>query len=181
MDIQIIHLENFLKSISNKPWYKNTLFVITADHPFKIASHFLPRYKLSSRKYAVPIIFFKPGEIKHEINHHIVQQIDILPSVLDYLGYPKCYETFGQSVFSDSLQNYGFQFRNQIYQIYDSDYILYFDGDKSIGLYNYKKDTLEKNNLLTKKTIIKNKLENKIKAIVQKYNNTLIYNDSLRK
>jgi phosphoglycerol transferase MdoB-like AlkP superfamily enzyme len=167
-------LRKFFETASQKPWFKNTLFIITADHPFKIDTHFLPEYKLNSRKYAVPVIIFKPGEIKQKICTRIVQQIDILPSVLDYLGYPKIYKAFGNSVFSDTIEYFGYQFRNQIYQIYDADYILYFDGVKSIGLFNYKKDTLEKENLLLTQTVMKNKLENKIKAIIQKYNHTLI-------
>jgi len=166
-------LRNFFDSASTKPWFKNTLFIITADHPFKIDTHFLPEYKLSSRKYAVPIIFYKPGEIKQKVCTRIAQQIDIMPSILDYLNYPKSYKAFGHSVFSDTIDSYGYQFRNQIYQIYNDDYILYFDGYKSIGLYNYKKDSLEKENLLNTQTVVKNKLENKIKAIIQEYNHTL--------
>jgi phosphoglycerol transferase MdoB-like AlkP superfamily enzyme len=167
-------LRNFFDSVSQKPWFANTLFIITADHPFKIDTHFLPEYELSSRKYAVPLIFFMPGKIEHKVSTKIVQQIDILPSVLDYLGYPGSFNAFGHSVFSDTLESYGYQFRNQIYQIYNSDYILYFDGFKSIGLYNYKKDTLEKENLLNTQTVMRNKLENKIKAIIQEYNHILI-------
>jgi phosphoglycerol transferase MdoB-like AlkP superfamily enzyme len=167
-------LRKFFESVSQKPWFNNTLFIITADHPFKIDAHFLPEYKLSSRKYAVPVIFFKPGEIKHKVSYRIVQQIDILPSVLDYLGYPKSFQAFGNSVFTDTFDCYGYQFRNQIYQIYDSDYILYFDGDKSIGLFNYNKDTLEKENLLFKQTVVRDRLESKIKSIVQQYNHSLI-------
>ena len=167
-------LRNFFDTISKNSWFKNTLFIITGDHPFKIGTHFLPDYKLSARKYSVPILFYKPGEIQHKISHHIVQQIDIMPSVLDYLGYPEPFYSFGHSVFTDTSDCYGYQCRNQIYQIYNSKYILYFDGSKSIGLYNYVKDTLEKENLVFKENFVRTKLENTIKAIIQQHNHVLL-------
>ncbi len=170
-------LRRFFETASKQSWFKNTLFVITADHPFKIDDHYLPCYKPTARKYSVPIIFYKPGEIKHEINTCIIQQIDIMPSVLDHSGYPFSFNSFGNSVFSENKKCYGYQIRNQIFQVFDSKYILYFDGKKPISLYNYISDTLENVNLLKKEPAKREELENFIKAAIQKYNHTLLSNN----
>jgi hypothetical protein len=47
------------------------------------------------------------------------------------------------------------------------------------GLYNYKKDIFLENNLLGKDTSLQNKMENKIKAIIQTYNSRLLDNNMI--
>jgi phosphoglycerol transferase MdoB-like AlkP superfamily enzyme len=170
-------LKRFFDVASKKPWFKNTLFVLTADHPFEADNHYLAEYNHPARKYAIPIIFYKPDEIKQKVNFRVVDQIDILPSILDFVGYPKCFKAFGKSVFSDTIQEFGFQTWGPNYQLFDSSNILYFDGNKTLGLYNYKNDIEDKRNLADIDTIKRAAFENYIKALVQTYNNTLIHNN----
>jgi phosphoglycerol transferase MdoB-like AlkP superfamily enzyme len=170
-------LKRFFETVSKEPWFKNTLFVITADHPFEADGHFLPEYKHQARKYAIPIIFYKPNEIKHSISLRIANQVDILPSVVDREGYQKCFKAFGHSLFSDTLQNYGYQMWGPVYQVFDSINILYFDGFKALGLYNYNADPEDKNNLYNIDTIKSIEMEREFKAIYQTYTNTLVHNN----
>jgi phosphoglycerol transferase MdoB-like AlkP superfamily enzyme len=170
-------LGKFFEYASKQPWFANTLFVITADHPFQIDTHYLPEYEASPRGYAIPLIFYKPTSIKHEIKHDIVDQIDILPSILDHAGYSNHFKAFGHSVFNIDDEGYGFQYQDQMYQIFDSTHVLYFNGNKSVGLYNYVKDSKEITNLDKVDLKEKETLENKMKAIIQTHNHTLIKND----
>ena len=52
--------------------------------------------------------------------------------------------------------------------------MLVFDGTRSIGLYNFQKDVLLRENLLTEKPEVAALLETKIKAVIQQYNNRMI-------
>jgi hypothetical protein len=53
---------------------------------------------------------------------------------------------------------------------------LAFDGQKSIGLYNWKKDPMLRHNLLKTDMQRRNKMERFIKAYVQSFNERVIAN-----
>ncbi len=168
-------LKRFFQTASKLPWYKNTLFVFTADHTAQAYSKF---YKNKLGRYSIPIIYFCPSDTSLTgINHTITQQADIMPSVLDYLDYSKKFIAYGNSVFDTNADHYAVNYMNGIYQLINNDYTLLYDGDKSIGLYNIRTDKLLKHNLLNTSPQIVIKLENKLKAILQSYNNRLINND----
>ena len=56
------------------------------------------------------------------------------------------------------------------------DYLLNFNGEKTVGLYNFKTDKLLTNDLKNSETEIVGQMENKMKAIIQQYNNRMIDN-----
>lgn len=80
-------LKDFFAAAEKEPWFKDTLFVITADHTFKAPS---PEWDNEISRYRVPILFYHPNFTWPAglDRDQIVQQIDILPSVLDVLGLP---------------------------------------------------------------------------------------------
>ena len=83
-------MEMFFKQMQAHPQFNNTLFVITGDHP---NPYDLKRTLLHIRKHNVPLIFWSPNaKIRQELKKHQSEQIsahvDILPSVLDFLGLP---------------------------------------------------------------------------------------------
>jgi phosphoglycerol transferase MdoB-like AlkP superfamily enzyme len=59
--IPINALRKFFDSVKTKPWFKNTLFVITADHSATFAHY--PRYQTSVGNFSVPILFYAPGDV----------------------------------------------------------------------------------------------------------------------
>ena len=120
-------------------------------------------------------MFFAPGdESMVGVDSKNFQQIDILPSLIDILGLDEKLITFGKSYKSkyDFVVNY----LDNIYNLEMGDYYLAFDGTKSLGLYNWKKDPLLKENLIEKNPEIKNKMERFIKAYIQTYNQRVIQN-----
>ncbi len=91
-------LQQFMKKAATMPWYKNTLFVITADHSSQNESEF---YRNGASKYAIPFLLFTPnGELKGT-NNKVGSQIDIMPTVLDYLGFPYPFISMGRSLFTN--------------------------------------------------------------------------------
>ena len=72
-------------------------FVITADHT---NISFDKKYKTSIGIFRVPIIFFDPSENKKTPykSQNIIQHIDILPSILSYIGYNKPFISFGNNL-----------------------------------------------------------------------------------
>ncbi len=56
------------------------------------------------------------------------------------------------------------------------DYLLNFNGEKTVGLYNFKTDKLLTNDLKNSKDEIVGQMEKKMKAVIQQYNNRMIDN-----
>lgn len=166
-------LQKFFKTASQTTWFDSTLFVITADHT-SIAE--TPYYNNDVGRYAIPILFYMPNSSLKGINHAVVQQTDILPSILDYLCYPTDFFAYGESVFDTSTQHVAISFLNDLYQIIEDSYVLKFDGEKSIALCNYENDKNLENNLLSREAEIRNRLEIHLKAVIQDYNHRMLYN-----
>ncbi len=167
-------LRKFFEIASTKEWYENTLFVITGDHtPAETEHHF---YKNPIGMFAVPIIFFQPGSNLKGIRSTLAQHIDIMPSILDYLNYYGEYVAFGSSLFDTIQSRYVFNYLNDGYRIFDHEYVLSFDGIKSISLFQYTIDNLLTVNKVSSQNAVMDRLEQKIKAVLQVYHHSLINN-----
>jgi phosphoglycerol transferase MdoB-like AlkP superfamily enzyme len=165
-------LRRFFDRVSKMPWYKNTLFVITADHTSSNIEH--AEYRTGWGFFSIPIMFFKPDNSLAGISDEISQQTDIMPSVLGYLHYNKPYVAFGRDVFRESSIPVAFNYRDNTYQFFEGEYVLVFDGTRSIGLYNFVDDKLMRTNLLSQEPDLARKMGDKIKAVIQQYNNRMI-------
>lgn len=140
-------LKSFFQKAKKMPWYKNTLFIITADHTANVNSH-SEKYSTSVGRYRIPLLIFKPNSTFFGRNEIISQQIDIAPTIIDILNLDVVYKGFGKSVVRKSKANYAFQLFDNFYQIIDSTTCLQFDGKNVVGLYKYGTDSLMKSNML---------------------------------
>lgn len=166
-------LQKFFSTAKKQSWYNNTLFVILADHTSPFGEVV---YKTTIGKFKIPILFFDPSNPNLQgVSDKNFQQIDILPSVLDYLNNKEKIVTFGKSFKSD--KNFVITYLDNVYNYINNDYYLAFDGTKSLGLYNWKTDGLLKNNLLQKEEKTKVEMERFIKAYIQTFNQRIINDD----
>ena len=169
-------LKQFFKTAQKMPWFKNTLFVFTADHSAQSNNKF---YKTRLGRYAVPVFIYSPtGNLKGN-NSNIFQHIDITPTVLSLTSKNKDIISFGNNAF-DISKKFTIQFINNTYQITYKNNFLIYDGLKTINFHNLNNDTLLSNNLINKLTpsqkVEKNEAEKLLKGIIQQYNNRLINN-----
>lgn len=166
-------LRKFFATAAKMPWYKNTLFVICADHA---TTADLPAYKTVANGYAIPIIFYHPGGDLVGKADKLVQQIDILPTVLNYLHYDKPYLSFGFDAFQPGRDNFLVNNNAGTFNIYYKDYFMTHSGEKARTLHNLRTDGLMKQDLLGGKPAILDTMETKLKAFMQQYNNRMIKN-----
>lgn len=164
-------LGKFFEAASKEDWFERTLFVVTADHTSTTS---LPFFNNAAGIYSIPLLFYCPGTITPAINHRVTQQTDILPSILDFLGYNKEFVAFGQSVFSDSA-GFSVSAVNDLYQLITDEYTLQMSGNQLIRLYDFKNDPLLKNNILADSSKAESQKQ-KLKAIIQSYNYRMINN-----
>jgi hypothetical protein len=146
--------------------------VITADHTSSNIQ--FPEYRTGWGFYSIPIIFFKPDNSLKSLDQQILQQTDIMPSVLGYLHYPKPYVAFGRDYFRENTKPLAFNYKDNAYQLFEDQYVLVFDGTRSIGLYDYQNDKMMEENLVDRNPALVQTMERKVKAVIQQYNNRMI-------
>lgn len=166
-------LREFFKTVSKEPWYMNTLFVFTADHCS--SDIIFDESRTNWGYYSVPVIFFKPDNSLAGHSMEIAAQVDIMPSVLGYLHYDKPYFAFGRDIFRETVEPMAFNY-NDAFNLYEGEYLLTFNGERTVGLYNFVQDKMLTRDLKNEKPEIIQAMEPKIMAIIQQYNNRLIEN-----
>jgi len=167
-------LQRFFESAQNQPWYKDTLFVITADHTPE------PEFNTHQSNvgiYEIPILFFRPGGELKEHRKEVFQQIDILPTVLDLLNYPKAYYAFGGSIFDKTRDRFAINVLSGVYQYITADYVLHMTEAETLGLFDLKTDPLLKKNVSPELPEITLRLSDRMKAILQTYNYAMMHNE----
>lgn len=171
-------LKKFFQTVSKSSWYKNTIFVITADHS-TVAWH--EEYKTALGAYAVPIIIFDPsGELKGQVDYP-VQQIDIFPTIMNHLHYNKPYFAFGNDMINRDKNSFVVNTLDGEHQLIMDDYLLQWSNEKALKLYHYRKDVLLQNNIIDQEPAQKERLEMHLKAFIQQYNKHLIDNSMVIK
>lgn len=167
-------LRHFFRKASQMPWFENTLFIITADHS---AASYLPEYQTALGAFSIPMIVYAPGSDLVGYNDTtVVSQCDILPTVMSLLGYDREFVTYGHNMFASQEEHFAINFFNGAFQITQGDYLLQFANERTVALYNYKTDPFLKENLAGKSSEIQKKLEDKLKAVLQQYNEGMIGN-----
>lgn len=164
-------LQKFFDSARKMPWFKKTLFVITADHA---VDSDIPEYYTSVNRFAVPMLFYKADGSLKGVDNGLAQQIDIMPSVLGYLNYPHPYVAFGNNLFDPSAKRFAINYLEESYQFLSGDYALYMTDDKLNAIYNRKEDPELRNNLLG--TIELPEEQQLQKAFIQQFNNRMAEN-----
>jgi hypothetical protein len=98
-----------------------------------------------------------------------------MPTVLGYLGYPHDYIAFGRDVFH-STDEVAWNYKDDVYQLYQGDYLMQFDGRRALSLYNYKTDRMLQENVVKQFPDVVQGMEKKMRAIIQQYNNRMVDN-----
>ncbi|MBK9456691.1 MAG: sulfatase-like hydrolase/transferase [Bacteroidetes bacterium] len=86
-------LRKFFEEAKKQPWYENTLFILTADHPGPP----LPEHEFYQEQvgaHSTWMVVYKANGEFHGTSEMTVQQTDIMPTVLDYVGYRGKYYGF---------------------------------------------------------------------------------------
>jgi phosphoglycerol transferase MdoB-like AlkP superfamily enzyme len=169
-------LRELFNEISKTDWFGNTLFVITADHTNESVHK---EYQNNFGSFSIPVIFYKPGSELHGLKNRIAQQIDIMPTILNYLHYDDEYIAFGNDLMNDSIQSFAYNTNGSNYHLYMNDHILEMAEMKPLGLFNYKTDRMLQNNLLEKEPAVLGAMEEKLKAVIQTYNARLLDNNMI--
>lgn len=89
-------IARFIEEARSHSWFKNTLFVITADHCASVAG----KTKLPVEHYHIPLLLYGPDFVQPRVVSDISSQVDLPPTILDLMGVSGEELFFGESLFS---------------------------------------------------------------------------------
>lgn len=89
----------FFEMAQKQPWFKNTVFVIVADHCSSSAG----KTELPMDKYRIPAMIYSPEFVTPQKFSQVTSQIDVMPTVLGLLNFKYQSKFLGQDVFSKNF------------------------------------------------------------------------------
>lgn len=133
---------NFIEKAKNKPWFKNTVFVIMSDHCASSAG----KQELDVAKYHIPAFIYNlPNVDVKEINT-LCSQIDLFPTLFGYLNWSYTTQLFGRDInkmnpenertFIGNYRKMGYLKEDKLMVLGDMKSANYYQWDKSINLLN---------------------------------------------
>ena len=162
-------LKKFFEAASKTAWFKNTLFVITADHTQQTSK---TAYQNIKGEFSVPLLFYHPQKKLQADTSIITQQTDIMPSVLALLGIANPQQLlFGKSVFDPHPISEAVNYANGVTRVFHKNEFIEFNAvDESMLLHQFNNENVIDNPALAKPLVLK------AKAYQQYFNNSLIKN-----
>jgi arylsulfatase A-like enzyme/4-amino-4-deoxy-L-arabinose transferase-like glycosyltransferase len=96
------HVGEIVASLKKRGLYENTVIVVTSDHGDEFLEHGQVghQHSLYEELLRVPFIMRVPGEAGGRRVQTIAQSIDIMPTLLDYLGAPPSKNAQGRSQYA---------------------------------------------------------------------------------
>ena len=88
-------IKDFIARARSKPYFDNTVFVITADHCASSAG----KTTLPINQYHIPLWIYAPKVFAPQRVHRLMGQLDIPPTLLGMLNFSYRTRFFGQDVF----------------------------------------------------------------------------------
>ena len=154
----------FFETASKQPWFNNTIFVMTSDHT-NMSDH--DYYQTDLGGFCSPIIIYEPGQ-EPQMQDKIAQQIDILPTLMGMLHYPKPYFAFGIDLLNTPAENtWAVNYLNGIYQYVKHGHVLQFDGQQTKAVYALTDSLMQHD--VKGKVPQQQQMERELKAIIQQY------------
>ena len=152
-----LSIRKFFDRIKREPWFNNTLFVFVADHVSPIC--YDPQsYTMQGHTSIIEFLYTPDGALRG-LDNTIVQQLDVMPTILGLIGNKEPYFAFGRDVFNEpERQPVAFNFINQVYQYITDSTVFYHDSEKV---------------LKTVKGEVQQKDEDFLKAMLQHYAESL--------
>lgn len=89
----------FFEMAQKQPWFKNTVFVIVADHCSSSAG----KTELPMDKYRIPAMIYAPEFVAPQKFSQVTSQIDVMPTVLGLLNFKYQTKFLGQDIFSKNF------------------------------------------------------------------------------
>jgi phosphoglycerol transferase MdoB-like AlkP superfamily enzyme len=92
---------HFLEAAQRRPWFDDTVFVITADHGASARG----TMRIPVDKYLIPLFIYSPKHVAPARVERLMSQIDIPPTLLGLLDFDYYSKFFGRDVLASPPQS----------------------------------------------------------------------------
>lgn len=168
-------LKEFFEKSQKVPWFNNTIFIITADH----TSHSKDKYFYSAAgQYEIPLLIYDPSGryVPPQESSKTVNQIDIMPTILDLVNYPYPFFSLGTSVL-DSGRGFAYQKNGGVYQIISYPYVAQMKPGGKVNFFKtYKEDNTRYYDLFPAEFEIRKTMIKRLLAFIQQHHNNMVDN-----
>ena len=131
-------LKDFFSKHKNEQWFQNSVFIFTSDHTLGVNNKTsLQEFK---KNLHIPFFIFEQQKEMDQTKDNYGQQLDIIPTILDYLNYKESYYAFGSSLLQSNRRNYFITLLNGVYRYETKQCIIGFDikSDKVVYCFTKK-------------------------------------------
>lgn len=94
----------FLAAAAKKPWFKDTLFIITGDHCANSAG----KTEIPVRNYHIPLFIYSPAHVKPAAVETLSTQADLAPTVLGLMNASYESRFFGRDILNGKPEGRAF-------------------------------------------------------------------------
>jgi len=129
---------NFIEKVKKKPWFKNTIFVIVADHCASSAG----KRELPLDKYHIPMIVYAPDIFQPKIVDKISSQIDLMPTLFSLLNWSYESKFYGQNILSNTFKQRALIGTYQKLGLYKNNKLIILSPTKKIVSYKVVKQNI---------------------------------------
>lgn len=127
-------IRKFFQMAKKQPWYKNTVFVVVADHCASSAG----KTELPMDKYRIPGFIFSDGFIEPQKFNKTMSQIDVMPTLIGLLNFKYQSKFLGQDVFSKNFQPKAYIATYQDLGLIKDNYLTIISPTKKVKQYSLK-------------------------------------------
>jgi phosphoglycerol transferase MdoB-like AlkP superfamily enzyme len=155
-------LSLFFSAMEKQPQHANTLYYIIADHTSH--SHREYFYTPHGRMEITCMLYDPSGQIKPSVSNKIVQQIDVMPTILNLVSYPDTFFSLGESMLVQNENSKAmFRLDNHFYLV-KHEQVLQLSNNDSAQIWPFTKSHygLNTDTLKTKK-LLKHQYETTLK------------------
>ena len=166
-------LGKFIADAKSKPWFKNTVFVIVADHCASSAG----KWEINISKHHIPAIIYNVENQQPQKIERLASQIDVMPSLFGYLNWNYTTSLYGKDInktqpgseraFIGNYRTLGLLRNNLFTQIDDRKRVKQFTvsgKDQSLSEVNFKNEDLVKETISYYQTASERFKNGKMKA-----------------
>ena len=166
-------IKKFFDMAEKQAWFKNTVFVIVADHCASSAG----KTELPMDKYRIPAMIYAPGFVQPQEFHGLTSQIDVMPTLLGLLHFNYTSKFLGQDVFSKNYVPRAYIATYQDLGFVKDDFLTVISPTKNIKQYQlFQKANVDINQYFniyyTENPILENQNKDLINQTISAYQST---------
>jgi len=100
-------INEFMNRCKKEPWFDRTIFIFTADHTnhakLADAKQVNSSKSILLPEFHIPLIIYAPKIFKADVIERVGSHVDILTTIIDYLGWSGNFTSISNSLFDDTV------------------------------------------------------------------------------